>query len=290
MGALPNFFIIGAPKCGTTTLWKQLKAHPRVFMSTPKEPHYFAGLCRGDEEMTWQEYRSLFDRVDGENIVGEASNSNFILPEAAKHIRERIGPEVKLLAILRSPVERAFSHYLHFVRAGAESLSFEEAIQKEEQRLRNGKPATYAYRDIGMYGRRLEPYYDRFGSESIKVVLFEDFVQHPVEVMHRICLFLGIDGHSWTDEAPSENSRPAAESTPAQAADWLLAQWYQWAPHEGRVFKRVDRYIVRNHQSSLSPRPEIRRQMLQEYAEDLDRLSELAGVDTTQWRSFSSDR
>jgi len=286
MSPRPNFFLIGAPKCGTTTLWKCLKSHSKIFMCTPKEPHYFSRLSRGDPERAWEDYIDLFRGATDEPVVGEASTSSLMKPESASYIYDRIGEEVYLLAILRDPVERAFSHYLHFVRAGAEHDTFEEAIRKEEKRLENGTPVTHAYRNLGMYGSRLAPFYEYFGSDRIKVVLFEDFIDRPGDILREIGHFLGIDASFDVEKGLQENHRPPSTSRRAQVLDWLCAGWYQYGIHRGRVFRAIDRYIVRNHQPQLAPRPEVRRQLFETYAEDLRRLSSLTGIDTDRWHDF----
>ena len=146
MARLPNFVVIGAPKCGTTSLFYYLQRHPEVYLPVRKELHFFtfeehSAQARGpgDDNVlanlcsTWPEYLSHYVDVGDEPAVGEVSPSYLASAAACPRIRERLGP-VKILAILRDPVQKAFSQYLHLVHEGRETLSFVEALRAEEQR------------------------------------------------------------------------------------------------------------------------------------------------------------
>src|ERR671929_75877 len=131
---MPNFFIIGAMKSGTTALYYYLEQHPEVYMSPVKEPNFFCSQEQkngADAVTDIRAYERLFRGVLGETAVGEASHCYLYEPRAAAAIR-RCVPEAKLLAILRNPIDRAFSHFLHMVRTGSEPLSdFAQALREE---------------------------------------------------------------------------------------------------------------------------------------------------------------
>ncbi len=147
---LPNFLVIGATKSGTTSLYTYLKQHPEVYMPM-KEPNFFAlegrepPFFRGPEG--WKEpsqkritdlegYRTLFAGASGEKAMGEVSPLYLYAPQAAYRIRRYV-PEAKLVAILRNPVERAYSAYMHLVREDREPLGFAEALKEEERRIQS---------------------------------------------------------------------------------------------------------------------------------------------------------
>ena len=135
---LPNFLIIGAQRCGTTTLYNQLVSHPDISPATTKELHYFdINFSKG---IQW--YKEQFN---DERIIGEASPYYIFHPLCPKRIFDII-PEVKIIVLLRNPVERAYSHYWHEIRLGKENLSFEDAISEESSRIKNESKKRSSYR------------------------------------------------------------------------------------------------------------------------------------------------
>ena len=204
----PTFLILGAMKAGTTALYTQLGTHPEVFMSPVKEPNYFAfagqdlnfqaPIDRRPDGINhtsitdWDAYRALYDAADPDQARGEASHTSLYWPDAAENVKRRV-PDARLIAILRNPVERAYSEYLHFRRDGDERLdSFAAALDAEEERIRNDW-AMGRYVDRGRYDEQLERYVQRFDREQIRIVLHEDFVQSPETVLRSLCSHIGVD-------------------------------------------------------------------------------------------------
>ena len=141
---MPNFLIIGANKAGTTSIYSYLKQHPQIYMSPVKEPMFFTleGKNIDRTEVSRQitlktavndieDYQALFQGVSNEKAIGEASTAYLHCPWCAERIKQYI-PDVKLIAILRDPIERAYSNYLMYVRWGLETLDFPEAVRQEE--------------------------------------------------------------------------------------------------------------------------------------------------------------
>jgi Sulfotransferase family len=183
---LPNTIIIGAPRCGTTTVHAYLAAHPDVFMSATKEPHYWsfqraelhldgpgdrAALAHIVTER--DDYERLFSGVDGERVIGESSTSYMYFPRTAEAIQDAI-PGCKIIAMLRDPVARTHSDFLRQLRNGDEPLSFEEALVAEAERIEFGWAFRWHYRQRSFYFARLNEYFARFAPESIRVFLLED--------------------------------------------------------------------------------------------------------------------
>lgn len=201
---LPDFLIIGAPKAGTTSLYKYLQRHPSIFMPKKKEPHFFSfeGRTTGfngpgqakfvEKRVTrFEDYASLFKSADDDAVIGEASTSYLYIPEAAARIKHYL-PNAKIIAILRHPVDRAFSHYLHHFRNGGETLlNFTEAIAAEDFRQKQGWSPFWQYTAIGFYYQHLKRYFDLFGSESIKICLYDDFASDSSKVIQDIFSFVG---------------------------------------------------------------------------------------------------
>jgi hypothetical protein len=206
-GRYPNFLIIGAAKSGTTSLNHYLGQHPDIFMSPDKEPGFFAWEGKNKEDVhgpgTQQAfesavtevdaYRSLFNDASHQRIVGEASTEYLYSPTAPARIRHHI-PEAKLIAILRNPIDRAFSAYLHARRERHEPLSdLEEALAAEQSRIRDGWDLTVHYSEMGMYAQQLENYLVHFPSDQLRLYLYDDLARDPVAVVQDALLFLNVD-------------------------------------------------------------------------------------------------
>lgn len=191
MGRAPNFLIVGAMRSGTSSLAGYLADHPDVFVTPRKEIHYFNRFY--DEGFEW--YLEKFAGAGGEHAVGEATPSYMYEPVAIERLAETL-PEARLIAILREPVARAYSHYWFNRSRGREELSFEEALAAEPARLDGSdeeERARSSYFDRGLYAEQLGRMRRRFPDEQIKVVLFEDLVRRPGRVYAEVCEFLGVD-------------------------------------------------------------------------------------------------
>jgi hypothetical protein len=205
---LPTFLIIGAMKSGTTALYEMAGAHPDVYVSPVKEPNFFA--FAGDPpdfqapidrrpdginnaSITDREaYEALYDDADSDQARGEASHTTLYWPSGAPNVK-RIVPEVRLVVILRDPVERAYSEHLHFVRDGDEPITdFESALDAEAERIENDW-AMGRYVDRGRYDEQLERFVERFDRDQIRVYLHDDLVADPAALAADLYAFLGVD-------------------------------------------------------------------------------------------------
>jgi len=192
----PTFVVIGAAKSGSTSLYYYLKQHPQIFMSPVKEPRFVAleGHALdfrgpGDKRVrettvtTLEGYQRLFDGVRDERAAGEASVLYLHHPDAAVSIARYV-PDVKLIALLRDPSERAYSAFLYHTRDGHEPLAtFEEALDDEARRLAAGWYHGWGYRDFGFYHRHLSRYFGRFDADRIRVYLTEDLDRAPHQLV-----------------------------------------------------------------------------------------------------------
>ena len=294
---MPNFLIIGAMKAGTTALYSYLDQHPEVYMSPVKEPNFFA--FEG-EKMNFRApqdqrginrtsvtdiaaYRALFHGVTNEKAIGEASHWYLYSPKAPGRIRHHV-PEAKLIVVLRDPVERAYSQYLHFIRDGQEPLTdFAGALQEEETRIRNNW-AFGRYASRGFYHAQLKRYFDAFDRSQIKIYLYEDFSADPTGVLRDTFLFLGVD------EAfvPEMSVRPNVSGVPnSRALHALLTR-------PGRLKAILKPYLppkLLRFASDLRDRnlakPQLaleeRRQMAKMYREDILKLQDLIDRDLSRW-------
>lgn len=196
MSSRPNFFIVGAMKSGTSTLYEYLQSHPQIFMSKVKEPSYFVdretleemwpdmaemGFWRGEEF-----YLELFADAGDAVAIGEASTNYSKLPRI-QHVAERIAafePAARIIYIMRDPVERTISHYWHNVKAGVERRPLERALRDDAY-----------FREVSHYAMQLRPYYANFGTEHVLPLLFEDLRDAPLSVAQSVYAWLGVEAN-----------------------------------------------------------------------------------------------
>lgn len=188
----PNFIICGAQKAGTTSLFHYMNPHPEIYMPAKKELHFFDNYV--PEEIN--QYKQNFNfESDAIKVSGEATPIYMYLESTPKHIYENF-PDVKLIFILRNPVDRAYSHYWHVIKMGHEYLSFEKAIEKEEERLNTGDVNSkryFSYKDRGKYVKQLRRFEEYFPKDQILILLQDDLKKHPNEVLKQVYSFLGVD-------------------------------------------------------------------------------------------------
>jgi len=184
---LPHYLIIGTQKGGTTSLHADLARHPAVAPALRKEPHFFdVHWSRGP---MW--YRAHFPRQSTGRISGEATPSYLFLPQVPARVRQLL-PEVKLIVMLRHPVDRAWSHYHHERQRGHETLSFEEAIESEPQRIQqnNHHLRHFSYLARGRYAVQIERWLQHFPREQMLVIRSEDYRDRPATVWAQVLTFL----------------------------------------------------------------------------------------------------
>ena len=294
---MPNFLIIGAMKAGTTALYTYLEQHPQVYMSPVKEPNFFAfegermDFCAPQDQeginrtsvTDIEAYRALFKGVTNEIAIGEASHWYLYSPKAPGRIRHYI-PEVKLIAVLRDPIERAYSQFLHFVRDGQEPLTdFARALQEEETRVRNNW-AFGRYASRGFYYAQLKRYFDAFDRGQITVYLYEDLSTDPVGVLGDVFRFLGVD------EAfvPEMSVRPNVSGLPKSRALHALLTRQQrikavLRPHLPAGLLRFASDLRDRNLAKPQLAPGVRRQMIEMYQEDILKLQDLIDRDLSEW-------
>ncbi len=229
---LPDFIIIGAQRCGTTTLYNNLILHPHTMQALRKEIHFFD--INYKKGVTWYQahfpsllYKSYLKHTYRNNIIsGEATPYYFFHPLSTERIYKFI-PRVKLIVLLRNPVDRAYSHYQLSVRLGHENLSFEDAIQHEIGRLKieeerifnNGSYYSfnhqhYSYLSRGYYMEQLRKWHHYFSRDQILILKSENFYLDPSTVLTQVYNFLnlpdmGLNDHKKYNISEYEKMNPA---------------------------------------------------------------------------------
>lgn len=197
---LPNLLIVGAAKSGTTSLHNYLKQHPDFFMTDHKEPHFLInneiGVKRVHKAVIdVNSYKEMFAESSKFKYRGESSVMYLAFPEIAiQNIRKHLPEDVKIIIMLRNPVDRAFAGYLHNVRYNPdENLSFEDAISNSEKRYHDNNSITpdTRYLHIGMYYEQVKKFKDEFG-ENVHVIIYDDYVDDINKSIDGVFNFLGV--------------------------------------------------------------------------------------------------
>jgi hypothetical protein len=298
----PNFFLIGAPRAATTSLWHYLRSHPDIYMPPSlagKEPSYFCDLTPpwAREYRTFDKYLSLFEGARRHRMIGDASTNYLVAPESAQRIHAQY-PDARILVILRNPAERAFSTYRFLVSLGLESATtFEKALAREPRRMADErfKRASellyhaYLYVHSSLYGEQLERYYRLFPREQIHVVLQSDLKKEPLKTVQSMYEFLGVDP-TFEPELAVHNASTFPLSVRFQA--FIGQRWHSHPLRPKQPVRRRDRlhYPVAFGINTLLGQyrrvrlnPDTRRALLQRFRSDIDKTSILIGRPLDQW-------
>ena len=204
---LPNLLIIGAAKSGTTSLHNYLNQHPDIFMSSPKEPHFLINKEIGVQRIPnavveLGDYKKLFVGYRNKKYRGESSVMYLSFPEfTIRNIQKYLSEDIKIIIMLRNPVERAYSGYQHVKRYNVmENLSFEEALKTAENRYKNTYDMTPAsrYLELGLYSEQVKVFSESF--KNIHIIIYDDYkINFKVE-LDKVFNFLGVDTIKISDE------------------------------------------------------------------------------------------
>ena len=199
----PDFLIVGAAKAGTTSLYKYLDQHPEIFMTTPKEPCFFAFANEQIHFYTEKpafitnpaDYLKLFNDCGNAKCRGEASTPYlYLYRKTIDNIQKYISEShkyLKIIILLRNPVERAFSQYVMYRALGLENLNFRDAVNAEKSRMAENYHFDYFYVDRGNYYHQVKAYSENF--QQIQIILFDDFTDNPEKTIRDCFKFLNID-------------------------------------------------------------------------------------------------
>lgn len=290
----PNFLIVGAAKCGTTSLYRYLNDHPQIFMPEWKELSLFIDDPFGPlhRVSTAHRYYTLFSRAGSYPARGEASTAYLYNKAAPKLIRRELG-HIRIIIILRDPVAMAYSLYHHEFRKEGETLSsFEKALAAEPRRFSSpafarrcfGWHANYYYFLRGLYASQVKRYLDTFGAERMQIMLFEDLKEAPRSTVQELYRFLGV----------------SADFVPAMKiynkAGELLSMPRFWT--DSGLFFKTASYIINGNMARKIPhllrnlirprphrmRPETAEMLRRRYRSDVEALEAIIGRDLSRWK------
>lgn len=310
----PNFFVIGAAKCGTTTLYDFLEHHPEVYMSPIKEPHHFSKdiikenfsdeykhylktrnvnleeyLKTDFSRKIWEwyiddfnQYLQLFKKVSNEKAIGEISNGYLFSSVAAKEIKAQY-PDAKIVMILRNPIERAYSHYLANVRDGRTTLSFKEELIADAQKSNKGWCISHCYTEMGLYYDQVKRFTDVFDKDQIKIYLNDDLKKNAEAVAKDLFTFLGVNTKVDIDFHKKQNEARLPKS----------AGFMKFITQTG-LKRKIFRSMPKSIQDKVKPlffkegkipkmSEEDKKWLMVQFREDINKTQNLIGRDLSSW-------
>lgn len=295
----PNFFIVGAPKCGTTALYEYLKPHPEIFLPEIKEPYYFGRDMTGTLFEVYRrseaDYLALFQEAAGEKRIGEASPS-YLASKLAPGEIHAFDPTAKIIIMLRNPVEMLQSMYHHRRYMGDEpAASFEAALEAELE----GKPAVIdalPYLLLANFSAGVRRYFEIFGRENVLVIVFDDFKRDLPLVYRRVLEFLEVDPSFQPDfqvvNASKEVRSPLLQNllerlrlTPKHLRDSALFRAFSRAlpPRLYQAFISAGTRLYTRPQSYQPMNPEFRKRLQAFFRPQLEELGQLLQRDLSAW-------
>lgn len=299
----PDFFIVGAPKCGTTSLARYLSQHPDVFIPSgpPREPHYFLPAAKRDP-LDRDEYLQLFEPGAGCRRVGEKSVWYLYAPEVPRRIAE-FEPDARIIVMLRNPADMLHSLHSELLTTRTENIEdFGEALRAEEDRKEGRRippgcdwPPMLFYSDVGRYSVQLGRYVETFGRDRVHVILFDDFVSDTPAAYRDVLRFLDVDSAFRPDfRVHNPNTKPRSPWL-----SYLRHNYPRWLRTLGQLLlpsEQLRRAIMdaidsvntkRQDREPMSPR--LRQRLAREFRPEVQKLEDMLDRDLGEWYRPAAD-
>ncbi len=298
---LPEFFIVGSPKCGTSAMFAYLSEHPDIFMPAFKEPHYYGSDLKWADEYpsisvrNTEDFHKQFEDAKPEQKVGEGSIWYLWSKKAATEIYEAC-PHAKHIIMLRNPVEMMYSLHNNFIISHNEDIEiFEDALDAEEDRAKGNRipdsawfPEALQYRKVCHYSEQIERYINVFGKENILVLLFDDFIKETPEIYKKTLQFLDVRD----DFVPDFKQVNVAKGFRSKTLHNLLGKppkSFKWAVKKilPQKIRPVVASLLKTANKTIATKQpineETRKKINQEFLPEFDRLSKLLDRDLSCW-------
>tara|TARA_B100000900_G_scaffold25491_1_gene19798 strand:+ start:3197 stop:4105 length:909 start_codon:yes stop_codon:yes gene_type:complete len=294
----PNFLIVGAMKSATTSLYMYLKEHPDIYLPSIKEPMFFNNINsenkqsilkgRAKKKITsFKKYYDLFKNVNNEIAIGEASPGYLYNTNCAKLIHKYLGSDTKIIVVLRHPVKRAYSNFLHAKRSGKEEIKeFIHAINNEAERIEKNWSPLYHYINQGFYYAQLKKYYKIFPKKNIKVILFNELTRNKNNCLKEICLFLNVnENFNFSNEKKTNVS-----GLPNGVLGWFVMKLRYYSLLPNIVYSKIfpSSFISFIYKIIYKKPKKLNEQLINDltnkyYKNDILKLENLISKDLTHW-------
>lgn len=284
----PDFFIVGAAKSGTTSLYEYLNKIPEIYLPSVKEPNFFSHKEIADQGLYYktkdikseQEYLDLFAQAGKDQKCGDASVSYLFYPECAKRIHA-FNPDAKIIILLRNPVKRAFSHYLMDKRLGYIHEEFDQIIKSNQEGTKEMKLYYQQVVQLGFYAEQITRYFAVFPKDQILILLLENLIESPEASLRKITEFIGVSSLENQNVFTKHNASFHAKNK-------LIRKLYSFS-FIRKTIKALTPKVLRNRILDLSSKeseqmsPEISDYLKSLYKEDLLKLQNIIQRDLHKW-------
>ncbi|MFC2114784.1 sulfotransferase [Bacteroidota bacterium] len=310
MQTKPNFFIIGAAKAGTTSLYRYLNQHPGIYFSPVKEPNFFSTDIK--PESFKSDYRKqtpilgnkyfkdkplkdvhlsfirnedyyfqLFENVKKETAIGECSTSYLFSTQAAKEIYS-FNPDARIISILRNPIERALSHYLMGVRFGYTSKPFRETIEEDMRAKEKGWGISKLYIELGFYWEQLQRYIDLFNKNNLRFYLTDELTNNPQQLLSDVYHFLEVEDMEIQDNGKFNEARiPKYKKLNKILYQTGLDKYLKFLLSDSFTQKIKSSYYTKEELPALNESDKLF--LAEIYAEDIRKTESIIGKDLSIW-------
>ncbi len=287
----PDFFIVGAPKCATTSMVEYLRQHPNIFMAN-REPHFFdSDIHFKSRQMMEEEYLNRFSEARDEKRVGEKTVWYLYSKQAVSEIK-KFCPHAKIIIQIRNPVDMLYSLYSSHLRSGREDIiDFEEALNAEEDRRKGLRIPKHAlkppiYLEFPLYTEQIKRYVDAFGWKQVHIVVFDDLVKNTLDTYRNVLRFLEVDDKFTPDFKISNSGNPRRSKLfhkfmriplIVNTAKFLLSD---------TICHSIGQMLFRWNTSNKSRPPmekKVRKRLQKQFEPEVKRLSKLLNRDLTYW-------
>jgi len=287
----PDFLIVGAAKSGTTSLCRYLSEYSSIKIVSERLEFFGEYLNPAFGNLSLKEYLKYFENVADNQIAGEKSVSYLYSYQAIDEIYE-INPLMKIVMVLRNPVERAYSDYWHRKRTGVEPLSFEDALKEENNRIANGSRIELHYANYGLYFAHVSAYIEKFGRDNVFVIRFEDLKSDPMKVCLACTKFLGMATANALESYPVYNKGSRGRKNIILRTLQLMAR-QRLLVLAARTFvpnflrTKITGWMVASNQTDEYPpiNKEIEKKLKNFFHEDIKKLENLLNWDLSSWRT-----
>lgn len=283
-----DFFIVGAPKAGTTSLYHYLNEHSEIEMSSQKEPDFFSDQSLQKQKLyydknridTIEKYNSLFEREDV--ILRGDSSVSYLFYEDVPHKIFTYNPDAKIIIMLRNPIDRAFSHYLMDYSLGLISESFETIIQKQSKH-KNANLFYQQYIQVSEYSKQIKRYLEVFFKDNIHFIDYEDFKNDTSDVVSSVFLFLGVND----DFQPYLKKKYNTYTAPKNSLIRYVYSFVAFRKMVANILSKNLTKTIRNLLFRSDKKPQLteltRNFLIKHFESDVRELSELLNKDFTKW-------
>jgi len=281
----PNTLIIGAPRCGTTKIYKVLGSHPNVYMSQVKEPAYFCpgGLCND-----WKEYLNLFGKSNEEKVIGEAS-TGYLHGSSPRDIKNKLG-KTKIIVSIRDPIERSKSHYRYKRRNRKLKICFDDFMKREMKKMDEGDNISDVLK-CSFYYKHIKKFEEKFGEGNMKVIVFEELISDILEVFSEICQFLGIDNEKLQirEKAVNPGNKPfigainsllSSKFTGKKILKNIIPDYKR-----RKIARKIKELNVTKYKYNVELERKTKKRMVRVLSNDVEKTGKINGIDISKWKN-----